>query len=324
MAFTIYRSTDASAPVLTGQVGTLVSLLDACLVTGYGSQLGAGWTKPFTGTNKAAFRQAGDCQHYLRIQDDGPGAGGAREARITGYESMSDVDTGTNPYPTAAQGVGGIAMVVCRKSSTADGVARPWIVVADQFTFYLLVQSGDTADTYFSIHFGEFFAFQTNNIYRNLIIGRTSENSGATSAEKFGSQDIAINAATPGHFIARGHTWTVGSVAIGKHGDTDKLGASAACMIGEVPFTNPEDGAVYLSPVWLHDPTTIPIQGVIGRLRGFWHFCHAVGSVNNQQTIIGDGELTGKTFLFVRNIIGSQSPTACVATFETSNTLETN
>lgn len=321
MAFTIYRSTDASAPVLTGQVGTLVALLDACLVTGYGAQSPAGWSKPFTGANKAAFQQNGDCQHLIRVQDDGPGAGGAREARITGYESMSTVDVGTNPYPTAAQGVGGVAMVVCRKSATADGVARPWIVVADPFTFYLLVQTGDTASTYFTIHFGEYFAFQANNIYRNLIIGRTAENTGAVASEQFGNFDPSLSV-TPGHFIARGHTWTVGSVAIGKHGDTAKNGAGASNMSGEVPFTNPEDGAVYLSPIWLHDPNTIPVFGLPGRMRGLWHFCHPFASVNDQQTIIGDGELAGKTFLFVRNISGASN--SCVATFETSDTLETN
>lgn len=37
MSVYVYRSTDADAPVLTGEVGTLVSLLDACLVNGYGS-----------------------------------------------------------------------------------------------------------------------------------------------------------------------------------------------------------------------------------------------------------------------------------------------
>ena len=38
---TIYRSTDASAPVLTGEVGKLVDLLDACLVNGYGAKSAA-------------------------------------------------------------------------------------------------------------------------------------------------------------------------------------------------------------------------------------------------------------------------------------------
>lgn len=34
---TLYRSTDVGAPILTGSVGSLIALLDACLVNGYGS-----------------------------------------------------------------------------------------------------------------------------------------------------------------------------------------------------------------------------------------------------------------------------------------------
>jgi hypothetical protein len=44
MTVRIYRSTDGSAPVLTGQAGKLTDLLDAILVNGYGSKTAAGWT----------------------------------------------------------------------------------------------------------------------------------------------------------------------------------------------------------------------------------------------------------------------------------------
>ncbi len=38
----LYQSTDASAPILTGSAGSLVTLLDACLVNGYGTKAGRG------------------------------------------------------------------------------------------------------------------------------------------------------------------------------------------------------------------------------------------------------------------------------------------
>ena len=38
MAVTIYTSDDAGAPVLDGTNGSLINLLDKCLVTGYGSK----------------------------------------------------------------------------------------------------------------------------------------------------------------------------------------------------------------------------------------------------------------------------------------------
>ena len=54
MTVRIYKSTDSGAPTLTGQAFSLISLLLACLVDGYGSKAAAGWTKPYTGTNLAS------------------------------------------------------------------------------------------------------------------------------------------------------------------------------------------------------------------------------------------------------------------------------
>ncbi|WP_297486902.1 MULTISPECIES: hypothetical protein [Pseudomonadota] len=39
MTVTIYSSKDASAPALTGIAGSLVAVLDACLVNGYGTKM---------------------------------------------------------------------------------------------------------------------------------------------------------------------------------------------------------------------------------------------------------------------------------------------
>lgn len=49
MTVRVFRSTDASAPALSGRPGSFVSLLDACLVDGYTGKPAAGWTKPYTG-----------------------------------------------------------------------------------------------------------------------------------------------------------------------------------------------------------------------------------------------------------------------------------
>lgn len=110
MTMRVYRSSDASAPALRGNTpGDLINVLDKCLVTGYGSLAGAGWTKPFTGTNLAVFRQgAGSNGMYLRV-DDTSSAAGSRSARVVGYEVMSDVNNGTpQSFPTAVQYSGGL------------------------------------------------------------------------------------------------------------------------------------------------------------------------------------------------------------------------
>lgn len=318
MAFTIYRSTDASAPVLTGETGKLVDLLDAVLVNGYGAKAAAGWGKAFSGTSKAAYRAPSGNRLYLRVQDDGPGAGTFKEARITGYEVMTDVDTGTGPFPTAAQGVGSVAMMPVRKSLTADSTARGWIVFADTRTVFVYILSGDTAASYRVFMFGEVFSLLSGDNYRTMIISRITENTGSGNSE---TMDLCVTSASSsqtGHFMPRGYTGLGGSVAIGTHGDIAKNNNSTL-LGGVVPVPNPSDGGLFLSPMWIHDPTTTPANNLRGRMRGFWQLCHPPASVGDQETMVGTGELLGKTFMFLKN-----SGQNAAYAMEISDTLETN
>lgn len=312
--FTIYQSSDASAPVLSGTVGSLVAVLDACLVTGYGAKAGAGWTKPFTGTDKAAFRNStGGTGFYLRVQDDGPGVGTAKEARITGYESMSDVDTGSAPFPTAAQGVGGIAMVVARKSASADATPRDWIVVADAYTFYFFART-EASVSWVAFAFGDFYSIKTTaDAYRCMIIGRQTENSSSGSVD--GLDDLtSISSATAASFIARTSAGTGGSITMSKHGDATK--GSATLLSGNVVYPNTPDSGLYLSPVWICESSTSIVRG---RMRGFYQILHPISSFGDADTFSGANSYSGKTFLILK-----QSGNVGIYTLETSATVETN
>ena len=309
--FTIYRSTDSSAPVLTGAVGDLVNLLDKCLVTGYGSQSAAGWSKPYTGTNKAAFQQgSGSNSMLLRVQDDA--AVTAKEARITGYETMTTVDAGSGSFPAASY-------LLARKSNTADATARAWIVIADARTVYVGVLTGDVAGSYFWFMFGEFYSLVSSDNFRVMLTGRGVENSAVAGSERFGLISSSIGTATSNHYVARGHTGLGGAIIPSITGDQAKGGGLAVFGAGGVPFTNPSDGALMISPIWISDPTTTPVNGIRGRLRGIWHFLHPAASVADGDTFSGVGDLTGKTFLCIKTLgVGG------VLIVETSNTLETN
>jgi hypothetical protein len=45
MTVRLYSSLDVGAPVLNEASNTLVAVLDACLVNGYGAKASSGWTK---------------------------------------------------------------------------------------------------------------------------------------------------------------------------------------------------------------------------------------------------------------------------------------
>lgn len=159
---TIYQSTDAGAPQLSGQPGSLTALLDAVLVDGYGSgadaKPGAGWTKELTASNKRAYRNnpVSGTGFFLQV-DDTATVGTARYALVRGYSAMSAFDVGANPTPTATARANG---VVIAKSAALDGASRKWLILADNRVFYLFVNpwaSGGQRHPYF---FGDFISYK--------------------------------------------------------------------------------------------------------------------------------------------------------------------
>jgi hypothetical protein len=329
MTVITYRSTDASAPVLTGSVGTLLTVLDAVLVNGYGALSAAGWAKPFSNSGNigcyknSAVDGTGFC---LNVNDAGPGAGGAREARITGFQTMSALSTGTGQFPTQGQLAIGIGALVCRKSTTADTTARAWTIIADDTVFHLFIETGDTVSptATYAVTFGDIFAAKTSDPYRCAILGRNFENTNAPNADPMAillTPSIAWFSSTiAGHYMAAHWTGVGGSIAVGKHVDQTKqcaligqattgtsgatLGATLATNgsgIGRnnfsgLPYPNGPDGGLYLSPVWLHHTNCIR-----GYFKGLWAPLHD-RPFNHNDTISGSGNLAGKSFL-VQNIM---------------------
>ena len=71
--FTIYTSADSGSVVLNGTSGSLIALLDQCLVSGSASKPGAGWTKPFANSsNFGCWTQGTGSRMTLFINDSAP------------------------------------------------------------------------------------------------------------------------------------------------------------------------------------------------------------------------------------------------------------
>lgn len=86
----------------------------------------AGWEKVYAGTNKAVYRSTDPTgsRFYLRV-DDSSGL----SARVRGYETMSDIDTGTGLFPVDAQIATGGGY--WHKASTSNATAIPYLLAAD-------------------------------------------------------------------------------------------------------------------------------------------------------------------------------------------------
>lgn len=331
MAFTIFRSTDSGAPPISGATGTLITVLDACLVSGYGAQSGVGWTRAFTsgtGGFRVAYRMPSGNRAYLQVCDDTMSPTGittalGQGAYINGFESLSAFNVGTGSFPITG-GVSSTNFVIARKSATGNSsTARPWIIAADSRTIYMFIQTGDTAGVYCGWAFGEYYSFRTNDPSRCFIIGRTVD-AAATTNETLDVISAHITSVVNGHFISRSYLGAgVGTaVLVGKHGNSTaggSTGSTNGTLNGIIPLTNPEDSTIYVSPIWIHDVTTAPIKNMRGRLRGFWHWLHAIATVIDGDTWVGKNNLANKTFLIIK-----QSGNSGLYVIETSDTLETN
>ena len=324
MTTTIYKWTDASAPSLSGSVGSLTALLSACLVDGYGAKVNAGWTKPFTGTNGASFLQGtGSNGFYVNVNDNAPGTGGARNARVRGYETMTAFDTGTNLFPTAAQFANGLFV---RKSTTADTTIREWLVAADSRTFYVFVRTADVAQNWVGWYFGEFYSFKptTDNFRTGLWAGSAENSFDATTDPLYGSS-ITLGTTTgvsgSGRSLARSYTGVAGAVS----GSTTSviidrpLGIGGAA--GTIVYTNAADNKEYLYPLRITENSAATTGSMRGRFRGLWGWSHPTNTVADGDTFSGSGDLAGRTFVALK-FWGTS--TNAVLIIETSSTWDSN
>lgn len=117
----------------------------------------ADWERVFSGTGKAVFRSKvegpGSTRFYYRVSDGLIGG----SARLRGFESMTDVDTGIGPFPGIDGSQG--AQIIRADSS----VAREWVAVADQRTVYFAL-SRVSPETYCS-HFGDEQPFSSADLF---------------------------------------------------------------------------------------------------------------------------------------------------------------
>jgi hypothetical protein len=314
MQFTIYRSTDASAPILSGTAGSLCAVLDAILVNGYGTKVAAGWGLAFTGTNKRIYRAPAGTRFFYQIQDDGPGLGSFKEARLWGYVNATAIDTGTGQFPTVAM-AGATAMCI-RKSSALDATGRAWICFADQRTVYFFAQS-ELNTVWRSFSFGEYYSTATvPSTARGLVITLFNENNASPGNDLMDAiQDITTDPTPTSCGMYAPTRWDGSGGARPLQKDVGNGMTSLTYLgSGSICYPNPVDGALHMGPVWVHE-----LGNRIGRMRGFWCVFHLPANFADGQTFTGSGALAGRSFIILKSTPGSG-----MYCMETSDTLDTN
>lgn len=95
-----------------------------------------GFSSVYSETNVAVYQgnAINGYHHYLRVDDQS-----TSPPRVRGYVTMSDINTGTEPYPSDSQMSGGGYF-----PKTSSATAYPWVLIGNDRGFYISVKYSST------------------------------------------------------------------------------------------------------------------------------------------------------------------------------------
>lgn len=296
-------SSMGSAPIIRSNDNTsLCAALDALLVNGFGSYTSPGWTIEYTATSKRVYRPAAGNRFYLRVDE----SSATTYARIRGYETMSDVDTGTNPFPTIAQisgsGVGAGNLLGIQKGATSTSTIRNWYFFGDQKAFYIIIDATGATNSQLTPHFfGDFIPYYSGYSYNTAIGGISNLDNSPFYSFIQNCKAVTFTTGTP---IASNVLFVARNIP----GTTYSLNSSLLTnCAGPVPGTNPnsptnslvnaDSNKLYMNQMLLGSTT---YSEPLGKLPGLWEpVCgRAYTSVTPLDTATDNAYDPNRTFVF--------------------------
>lgn len=255
----------------------------------------AGWTKLYSGTNKAAYQRtaAGATSMILRVDDSN-----TTYALWNCYESMSSVDSGTDAW-------GGTQYVM--KSNAASTSSRAWRVFADAYCVYLFAYwNNNYASNSDGSFFGDIASFCVGDNYHCAIIAATTTltapggNSGGQADFRGVGSSSYVN-----HYLARSFNQITKNVSFYK---TSHSFSGSYLGTSGVTYPSPMNSALITSPIYIYQPTAGDIRGLFPGISNPLH--NLPGADGN--VVIG-GNNPGNECMLVRLGYGSGTDFARVA-----------
>jgi len=268
----------------------------------------AGWDKPFSGTNLAAYRPAdlSSLRMYLRVDDTT-----TLNARVRGYEAMSDINTGTGLFPTETQVAGG---TYWPKSADADSSSRRWVVVADtKFVYFACHWINNPSAVNFSIcgAFGDVAGRAAGDNYAVVMFGcDTTASSGSPgSSGEARCLSVASSAAYASCVVARPFTGMGSSNGVirgyAMFGNMVAAPQSGGPYNGHTLFPNPANSGLYLSKVTCSSGSTSSIT-FRGNFPGLYAVPQIVGAgvFGHLAKVSGVDGYPGREFTAINSSVG--------------------
>lgn len=268
---------------------------------------GAGWVKEFSGANLGAYRSPNilGTRMYLRVDDTA-----TTFARVIGYETMSDINTGTGLFPTTTQLNGGLYW---SKSGAADSTRREWMLIADDRMFYFArAHRSDHPEGYETGAFGDFIPTKSGDAYACVINGTSANNVSVPY-----HPDIYwvgnSNAVSGGVYAPKSYTGIGASVQMGKNFPLITFNGGdnhSGYVNGGLTFPNPEDGGLYVVPHYLLEFNPNSVRGVSP---GFYCSPQRFNStvLPARETVTGVTALPGKKFKVITCLFTPLIGTPC-------------
>lgn len=305
---TIIKSGDEGAPVLNGSVGSLIQVLDYVLVTKLG------WSIEFSDTNIRVYRPATGLRRCFKIENT---ATYSYYPQITAYETMSDINTGSNLFATQV-------VVV---SAAADATSRPYVCIGDGAGVYLAIGKTITAhpvgsgnEGYAINYFGDFEKFRPSYGFNTCVacLYSTATKTYSPSACIVTQTNTSANTVTMTMRINRDISGDVSTLGIYAYNRVSFPGAPGALSIYQsvgirtYPDAYPNtDGNFVYSKTFIDIGSNYQSEAV-GSMPGFYNPHH-----NNMENLTNYTDPSnGKTFLALSMVGGSTPLNYGTALFE--------
>lgn len=270
----------------------------------------AGFSKAFAdGSTRAAYRSndMSSRRNFLYVNDASVLAGGSKEAQVFAYESMSDIDTGTNRYPESL-------VFICVKSGAVSAEGRNWIAVSDGKTLYFFTHVNSASSGGFEspgtnghsgLCFGDLIAYKPDDVNANFVTGSSQSSAGnstttangiITSTTSLGSS-ATLTAGSPVLCMLKDFTGVGGSVAAAVYG----VGQNYVGQNVFLGYPHLPDNGFYMVPLLATQSGPSLIRG---RLPGLYESVHGRCFANGAVIENVQG-FAGRKFIMVYSNAGS-------------------
>jgi hypothetical protein len=182
--FVHFKSTDSGAPALATTNGSGITWLDWILVTK------GGWSKPFSGTNKAVYQMPGGNGRVIRAVHDSAISGSTGKMTVRGANSASAVDTLSQPFPLVA--------TVADANSTWPIVASAAYegIVTESFVSIMMARAANTWTLW--QFFGDAVPVAAGDTNNTIIrVMNNAANTGGLACQNSPPSSVTLGATSP-------------------------------------------------------------------------------------------------------------------------------